>query len=240
MIELQLERRALPKKKIEPEFKCEFCGKALSTELYLINHSCTGKLRWGDKDLKQVKIGFLAYQKFYSMSFKQNNKTHADFIKSNYYNAFTKFGRHVLQLNLLNPEDFVDFVLRSGQPIDKWCSSVLVEEYIKQRQAKESWETGLERTILTMQEWAQKENHHWTEYFDRITTSEIVHHIRLGKISPWILYNSRKASSALMRMNHEQINLIETVIDSKLWKRKMLKEADEILALRKFIEDCKI
>lgn len=227
------------KTKEKPLFECEFCSKKFKSETLIMKHACQLKIRWLDRESKASIVGFMAFQKFYQINYKQN-KNLDDFIRSQFYNAFTKFGRHVLELRIKTPEDFIDFVLKANQKIDKWTSEVLVEEYIKQKQAHESWETGLEKTILTMQNWAARENSHWSDYFDRIGTPELVHEIRLGHISPWVLYNSKKANQALMRLNEEQVSLIEEMLDPKRWKRRMLREKEETETLKKMLEQCKI
>ena len=75
-------------------------------------HMCEPKRRYLQKDEKRVQVGFLAFNKFYTMVQRAKPRTYSDFCKSSYYNAFVKFGSFVTNINPLYPEKFVDFVIK--------------------------------------------------------------------------------------------------------------------------------
>ena len=67
---------------------------------------CEPKRRYLQKDEKWVVNAFMVFQRFYQIH--QNNskaKTYEEFVKSAYYNAFVKFGRYIMHVNPLYPEN---------------------------------------------------------------------------------------------------------------------------------------
>ena len=57
---------------------------------------CEKKRRWLQKDEKRVRYGMYAFQRFYKLSAgTKKEKTYADFVDSQYYNAFVKFGSFI-------------------------------------------------------------------------------------------------------------------------------------------------
>ena len=90
---------------------CTFCNKSFQKERTLQVHICEPKRRHLQKNEKWVQNAFLVFQKFYQIH--QNNgkpKTYDDFCKSAYYNAFVKFGRHLMYLNSLYPENILSML----------------------------------------------------------------------------------------------------------------------------------
>ena len=53
---------------------------------------------------------------------RKKPQTYENFMKSPLYGAFVRFGKHLIDLNALNPIGFIDFLLRIEAPIDKWAT----------------------------------------------------------------------------------------------------------------------
>ena len=87
-------------KKADKEFVCNYCERGFRKESTLLAHSCEPKRRAQQEKDAGVQLGLHAYLRFYEISQGSAKlKTYADFCKSAYYKAFTKFGRHMAEEN---------------------------------------------------------------------------------------------------------------------------------------------
>ena len=68
---------------------------------------CVKKRRWADKDLTHTRLGYRVFQMFYELNTAASKpKSQEDFIRSQYYEGFTKFGRSCIRNEYLHPEKF--------------------------------------------------------------------------------------------------------------------------------------
>lgn len=211
-------------------YHCEFCGKNFVKEKYLVNHVCEQKRRWMNKDEKYVKLGFYAYRRFYQLTKASGKKdsTYEEFCKSKYYTAFNKFGRHVLSINAINPEGFIDFVIKSGVKLDDWTQDWVYEMWVRELCKRETPEQALERSLLMMQQWSMESGEEWWNFFRKISTVQAVNWIRNGKISPWALYCAPSSKDLFARMSDEQLGMIEEYIHPGFWKQKMTNNKEDV------------
>jgi hypothetical protein len=92
---------------LESDTTCKWCEKEFRNERTLSAHMCPKKRRWADKDMTHVRLGFRVFQMFYELSTSASKaKTIEDFIRSQYYEAFVKFGRSCVRNEYLDPEKF--------------------------------------------------------------------------------------------------------------------------------------
>ena len=106
---------AIKKTKLKKSLKCKYCEKSFSTEKTLIAHMCVKKQRFKDKDTPGARLGFRAFQRFYELSVRSKTpKTELDFIKSQYYTSFVKFGRHLIALDPIASEEYLDFLIKNA------------------------------------------------------------------------------------------------------------------------------
>ena len=142
-------------------YVCEYCGTGFSKEKTLAVHMCEQKRRHLQRGEKRVQLGFYAFNQFYKLSANaKKDKTYEDFCKSPYYNAFVKFGSFINNVKPLYPEKYVDHVVTSGVKLDHWCREELYEKYALDLIKKENVTTALERSIMTMMDWAEENNLH--------------------------------------------------------------------------------
>lgn len=221
-------------------FHCEYCKKSFVKELTLINHSCEKKRRWFNKDKPFSRFAFLAWHQFYQLN--QFNKkpnysiSFQNFMESKFYNSFIKFGKFICDANIIEPEKFINYVLRNNLPIDKWTNDFVYEQYIHELIRTELPEDALTRNISFMEEWALKENKPWYEFFKHVNTNQAIFWIKTGRISPWLLYNVNSAEDFLNRCSQEQLAMIQATAPVTLWDLKFKKNKESCSFIRETLK----
>lgn len=219
------------KKKISTSkpYSCEYCGNGFTKETTLFAHSCEQKRRHLQRDEKHVMLGYQAFVSFYQRSLNYRGiKTYEEFCRSPYYNAFVKFGSYLNNVRPLYMEKYIDHIVTSGIKLDHWCKDEHYERYVIDLVLREPVETALERSIETMSRWAEEKSSAWNHYFMYASVNRIVWDIRDGKISPWILLNSKTGMAALAKFNDEQLNLLVNVLDPAHWSLKFKRQVSDV------------
>ena len=219
-------------------YKCEYCGSSYVREKTLIAHMCEKKRRALQKDEKRVRHGFYAFQRFYKLSAgSKKEKTYEEFCKSQYYNAFVKFGSFISNVRPLYPEKYIDYVVTSGVKLDHWCRDEMYEKYAIELILKENVETALERSITTMVEWANENNSVWNHYFNYVSPNRAVWQIKDGKISPWLLLNSKTGKDMLSKFNDEQLDMVYHVINPEHWALRFRRQVRDVELVKQVVKE---
>lgn len=183
---------------------------------------CEQKRRVLQKDEKRVQMGFFAYNRFYQLTQNaKKQKSYSDFCKSSYYNAFVKFGSFINNVDPLYPERFIDFVIKSGVKLDHWCRDELYDKYLTDLVKIEPVESAVQRSLQYMMEWGDEQSANFAHYFKYVNINRAVHHIREGKISPWMVMNTTSGVSLLKKFNDEQLELVNQTLDIPFWAKKI-------------------
>lgn len=209
--------------------KCKWCEKEFRSERTLSVHACPKKRRWADRELTHVRLAFRVFQMFYEMSTMNSKpKSHEDFIQSQYYTGFTKFGRACVFNEWLYPEKYAEYLIKNSVKLTDWTKDSTYDKYLLEYVKKETGLRAMERTIVYLSEWQKESNVHWQEYFKVVSSNRAVHDIRACKISPWVLYLSQTGDQLLTRFNDEQIKMIDHVIDANFWMSVFQKNTEEV------------
>lgn len=220
---------------------CRFCNKEFAKEKTLAIHMCEQKRRYLQKDELRVQNGFYVYDRFYKLTQNnKSNKTYEDFCRSSYYNAFVKFGSFLTNVNPLYPDRYIDWIIKSGVPLDKWCREELYDKYVVDLIKTESLESASERTINTMCEWSEKNSAVWNHYFLYAKLDRVTYDIRDGKISPWILLNCDSGLTVLKKMTDEQLAIIGPMIDVMFWTDKFKRNPTDTIFVKKLVQEANL
>lgn len=211
-------------------YVCEYCGSGYTREKTLAVHMCEQKRRHLQRTEKRVQLGFYAFNQFYRLSAgSKKDKTYEEFCKSPYYNAFVKFGSFLSNVKPLYPEKYVNYIVKSGVKLDDWCKESLYEVYAVDLIMKEGVETALERSITTMMEWADENPPApWNHYFQHVSLNRAVWHIKDGKISPWLILNSKSGKDMLSKFNDEQLSMIYHIMNPEHWAMRFRKHPADV------------
>lgn len=236
--------RKKPKEKSEPTepgHTCEFCNKSFSKDTTLLNHICEKKRRWLNKDDKYSRMAFLVFRKFYEISYRNNKpRTYQDFMDSPHYTGFIRFGRYLHEIQALNPEAFVEFLIKAEVPMKNWETAFVYEQFVRELAKREPADAAFERNILIMKQWETDHNEPWYDFFRKVNTNTATALIRAGRLSPWILYTADSAVDLLARMTEEQMKLIEQYVTPIFWERKLAEHPDDVDFIRELLQDAGI
>jgi hypothetical protein len=212
---------------------CKWCGKVFRTERTLSAHMCPKKRRWADREMTHVRLGYRVFQMFYELNTVASKpKSMEDFIYSQYYEGFVKFGRSCVRNEYLEPEKFAEWLIKNGKKLADWCKDSIYNEFLLEYVKKETGLRALERSVLYLVEWGKDNNADWQDYFCLVSTPRAVHDIRAAKISPWLLYISETGDKLLTRFSDEQVKMIDDIIDAKFWMKVFAKNAEEVDAVK--------
>lgn len=222
-------------------YVCEHCKAKFTKEKTLFVHMCEQKRRHIQRNEKHVLLGYQTYIKFYEKAQRvKKQKTYDEFAKSPYYNAFVKFGSFLSNVNPLYPEKYIEFVVTSGVKLDHWCRESLYESYVLDLIKTEPVEVALQRSITTMQDWAENNNAEWHHYFKYVNMNRAMFDIKDGKISPWIALNSVTGKTMLEKFNDEQLNAVAVTIDPKFWIKKFANNPADIDLVKQVVRESQL
>jgi hypothetical protein len=224
-------------KLVEQPYSCIHCNKSFTQEKTLISHLCERKRRALQENEKRVQAGFMAFNRFWQLTQgAKKSKTYKEFCETSYYNAFVRFGSFINNVNPLYPEKFVDHVIKSGVKLDHWCRDELYDSYLYDMIKVEPVESAVQRTLQTMMEWGDLHKAEFNHYFNYVSLSKAVHDIRNGKISCWVILNTRAGKTMIGNMSDEQLEMIAPAFDIAYWVKRF-RELPADVALVKEICD---
>lgn len=209
------------------KFQCEFCKKSFIRERTLLSHMCETKHRWLAKDKVGNRLGFQSFVQFYKKhSSAKNTKTYDEFIRSPYYSAFVKFGSYCTDSNVVNVSRFVDWLLVEQVSIDNWTSDKVYTKFLIEYLRKEDAFDAIHRSVENTINLAEKENIQPHDLLRYGNINKICYQVTLGKISPWMLYQSNSGVKFLETLNPDHAKLIIDYIDPEQWALKFKREPE--------------
>lgn len=210
-------------------FECQYCQKKFKGEKTLMVHVCEPKRRYMNKNEKYSRLAFYALNRFYEMTQAVGKQIEFDmFAKSKFYLGFTKFGKHIININAINPEEYIDFVIRNSVKLDKWTSDSVYETYIQELNRKESADRAVERSILLMQKWGEEYDRPFNTFFKEVSKPLAIHYIKSGRLSPWVIFNSDNGAELIDSFSDEELIIINDYLEPAFWSRKFNARVEDV------------
>ena len=204
-------------------FKCKYCERDFRKESTLAAHLCEPKRRWQQETETGVQFGLRAYLQFYETTQGSAQlKSYVDFVASPYYNAFVRFGRHLVAIRCINSNSYTAWLLKNNKKLDHWCKDKFYEEWLYEYIRREAVQDALERGLKQMEEYANGDSGlaSYSHYFKYGNHNRICHHITTGRVSPWLVYNCDSGIEFLESISTEHLAIVLPWIDPDYWNRK--------------------
>ena len=223
-------------------YKCKYCKKEFVRESTLAGHLCENKRRVLAKDLKQNRIAYQSWLLFRRLTIAniKHDKDYEEFATNNLFMGFMKLAKHIIDLNLEDPEGFVKYIVMNSVPMNKWQTAVVYESYVKDRTKKETVERAIERSVLNMKAWAERTGNSWEDYFSLVNTPDAVQDIRMGRISPWCTFATDQGSRLIDRLEPGQIQQLVEYIEPQSWRAKVMRQQQDAKWVQHVFNEAKI
>ncbi len=219
------------------KYGCDFCKREFTRESTIAKHICEYKHRWLEKDKRGSQIGFQAWIQFYHKNTgSRKHNTYEEFIRSAYYTAFVKFGTFCVDINALNISRFTDWLLKNQIKIDTWCSDQTYNRYLIEYLRHEDPMDAIARSIETTIDKAEKESIRSCDYIRYGNPNTICYLVTLGKISPWMLYQSDSGIQFLDTINQDHVKILIDYIDPEQWTLKFNKNPDAVNQVKQLLK----
>lgn len=199
---------------------------------------CEPKRRQQEQPERGVQLGFYAFLKFYeAVQGSSKLKTVDDFVKSPYYRAFVKFGRYCIDTKVIDPEDYLQWLLQKNKKIDRWTSDQLYTDFIIEHLRKEKADEALRRAIEWSLKWEEKHSSPAKDCLRFGNSNAICYAITAGQLSAWIIYNCESGRGLLESLTSEQLTMIWPYIDSDIWQTKFQNFSSDQVFVSSALED---
>lgn len=203
--------------------KCSYCDRTFKKISTLMVHSCEEGRRNKQKNEQHVQIGLSAFVKFFKKSLNQI-KTYDDFVKSQYYLAFVRFGHYVKDIHCANPRAYTDWLINNNIALDKWTTDKNYDLFLRNWIFIENHMDAADRSFNSIIEWADSHKKDVSDYFTQATNAYIVNDISYAKVSPWIVYCSNSGADWLAKTNPEELKIMWAMLDPDRWQSKLIKD----------------
>jgi hypothetical protein len=202
-------------------FKCEYCERTFQREQSLVVHVCEQAQRRRNQNNRDVQLGYQAFLRFYESAHGSSRlKTYEDFCRSPYYRAFVQFGKYCIDIHALDPEQFLNWLLKHNKRIDRWCSDKLYTEFLIEYLPTENPGVALTRAIEYSIEWAERNEAAAHDCLRFGNVNAICYAVTTGRISPWVIYNCESGQRLLDNLTGTELASIWSYLDSDVWQRR--------------------
>lgn len=211
------------------ELRCDHCHRVFVRASSFERHICEQKRRWMDRDRPSNRIAYNAWIKFYKIIQPSKRTTeYKDYVNSAYYVGFLKFGTYCVDIGVINPIAYVEWLLKEQIPLDNWNSDRQYTRYLVMYARNENALEAVHRSIETMLKLSEEQNIQLSDVFKYISPTKLCFMITAGKISPWILYHSKTGKQWLSILNDDQRGFIYEYIDPERWQIKFKRSPEDV------------
>jgi len=226
------------KEETNNKYSCEFCNREFIRQSTVDKHICQYKHRWLEKDHHGNRIGYQSFIQFYKKnSANKKEKTYEEFIKSSYYTAFIKFGIYCVEIKAINIPRFLDWLIENQIKIDTWTSDSVYTKFLIEYLRTEDPYDAITRSVNSSMELAEDQKIHMKDILRYGNRNKICYYITLGKISPWMLYQSQSGIELLNSLDETQVKIIIDYINPELWAIKFKRLSDIVVDIKKLLID---
>jgi hypothetical protein len=210
-------------------FKCKFCKAAFVKESTLVAHTCEPKRRMSEKENKQNRIAYQAWLLFRKQTIAniKNDKPYEEFISNRYYTAFMKLAKRIIDLNIPQSDEFVKFLISNSVRMDEWTKDSAYAKYVKYKAKAETVDRAAERSIIHIKNWADRTGNDYREYFQKVSTVEFVHDLKMGRISPWCTFATDQGSRLIDRLDPVQVQELIDYLEPATWKVRVKRQVQD-------------
>jgi hypothetical protein len=116
-----------------------------------------------------------------------------------------------------------------------WCNDEIYTIYVEFLDSKLTPMEQVFLSIATLNQQADKHNIDVGQIFSKLSHSEVLHLLRVRKLSPWLLLRSRSFKEFIQSSTPEQQLLFDAFIRYEYWSTVMAEHPAELEDIRRLV-----
>lgn len=162
----------------------------------------------------------------------------ASFLTSKYYRTFINFTKFVKSVELPRPEKFIQLMVTKTYQPTLWTNDEVYTMYMEHLDKRVPPLEQVKMSLETLIKVADSKEIDICDVFDHLKPNELIHMIRVRKLSPWLLLFSKKFKRIFREeTTPEQKIILETLIRGDYWGDQMDQYPDEIVKIKEWISE---
>jgi hypothetical protein len=134
----------------------------------------------------------LNYYQLWMRNMKRMPPPAAAFMTSKYFRTFVNFTLFSKKVDLPMPEKFIWFMVEKDYPPTLWTNDEVYSMYLEFLDHKTTPIEQAKLSLDTLYNYASNNRIEVDYVFDHLHPMDIIHMLRVRKLSPWLLLNSKK------------------------------------------------
>lgn len=198
--------------------QCRFCGKGFKRESSFITHYCNDRKKHEDLSSINGQVAFSLYEKWVRIRHTRS-VDFEDFKASRFFNSFIKFANYYRKIKgLSDVDEFLKIMISRNIQPSCWLNDKVLSFYLDFID-KNPPHKKIQVTCNYIIKICESYECDTSEFFDHLEFYVLIDFIKLHKLSPWILLNSKKFIKWVRYLSDEEQDIIDLVIDSQTWMK---------------------
>lgn len=210
-------------------FKCEYCKAVYKRKSAWLKHKCTQTKRLALKDTEAFSLALDCWSMFRNSQFfykKRKIEDSVQFIQTREFKLFYALGEFLVKIKPVNSDQYVKWLLDSKISPKKWCNDRTYEEWLSFFIKNEDPLKAVSRSLDYIVERCNSAKFDVANYFSEEDPGWILFRLQTGHLSPWFILASTKAHLFLKRLDEEQTNVLEKVMNVYYWDIRVKRNQD--------------
>lgn len=197
--------------------QCSFCKKTFKRQESFSNHYCNARRKHDELGTVLGQIGFHLYERW--VLIRHSRKVnYEDFKASRFFNAFIKFAKYYKCINGFSDlDEFLKVMISKDFLPSSWLTDKVMAYYVISIEKNDPM-IKIENTCNYILKICEAYDCDSSEFFNYLEFYVLLDFIKMHKLSPWVLLNSKNFFKWLGLLSDEQQYIIDSFIDSYQWK----------------------
>lgn len=180
----------------------------------------------------------LHYYQLWMRNMKRMPPPAATFLASKYFRTFIEFVKFTKTVDLPMPEKFIWLMVQKSYTPTMWRNDDVYSMYIEFLDRKTSPVDQAKLSIKTLMDYTEKKGIDISEAFNAMTPPEVIHLLRVRRLSPWLLLFSKSFKNLFQnRTTPEQKIIIENLVRPEYWAEKKDDHPDSVAIIKTFVAE---
>lgn len=198
-------------------YSCKYCDKILKSEKSFINHYCEEKNRHMQLSTINGQIAFHIYKRWIQIRLARE-VDYDNFKLSRFFHSFMKFAKYYKAIKGLDDlDDFLYVMITKKIYPSSWMDSRVIAYYFAELE-KVNPKEKIEKTCKNILKICDSYECETKDFYKNVEFYIMLEFIRVHKISPWILLNSKNFFVWLHNLADYEQDAMDDFIDVNHWK----------------------